>query len=454
MEADVTQAISPPASFRSRFLARLGNPLHWNVTDRVLIVSGIIWFLAIWYMFVEYGLLVPQRQTAPYINRAFLTRIFAFQTALYIGGWLAITLTALFLRRRAPNSRLLVHVLCQLFAISFGFAAYCFGSSTSIFTPIVVIVGATVGYALFEKFPTTLGVVTCQAILIGTTISEQFGLISHAPLLLSAPFENGHLALSWLTTIGGLTYILMLFTVVVLYFIIDQWHAHEAKLAQTSDQLSRANDLISRYVAAQVAEQIRLGNYGAVDRQHRRKLTLFFSDIKGFSEVADTIEPEELSRILNEYLSEMTEIAERYEATVDKFVGDAMMVFFGAPMVTHDRDHALRAVRMAVEMQARLVELRAKWAREGIEEPFEVRIGINTGIASVGNFGSKGRVDYTAIGRQVNLAARLQVNCDPGKILLSHSTWSLVQDDIACIAKGEIQVKGFHQPVKAYEVTV
>jgi adenylate cyclase len=102
----------------------------------------------------------------------------------------------------------------------------------------------------------------------------------------------------------------------------------------------------------------------------------------------------------------------------------------------------------------RLAELRTKWVHEGIEEPFEVRIGINTGVASVGNFGSKGRVDYTAIGRQVNLAARLQVSCDPGKILLSHSTWSLVQDDIPCIAKGEIQMKGFHQPVKAYEVAV
>ena len=119
----------------------------------------------------------------------------------------------------------------------------------------------------------------------------------------------------------------------------------------------------------------------------------------------------------------MTEIAERYEATVDKFVGDAIMVFFSAPLATHDRDHALRAVRMAIEMQARLAELRTKWEHEGIEEPFQVRIGINTGVASVGDFGSKGRVDYTAISRRVNLAARparLHVNCEPDKILLSH----------------------------------
>jgi class 3 adenylate cyclase len=256
----------------------------------------------------------------------------------------------------------------------------------------------------------------------------------------------------WLASYGLMPQTILLAGFFLIGFVVDRWRAREADLATTSEQLTRANELISRYVATQVAQEIHAGNYGAVARHDRRKLTLFFSDIKGFTEIADTIEPEELSRILNEYLSEMTAIAERYQATIDKFVGDAIMIFFGAPTATHDRDHASRAVRMAMEMQARLGELRAKWMDEGIEEPFQVRIGINTGVASVGNFGSTGRVDYTAIGRQVNLAARLQINCDPGKILLSHSTWVLVRDEIPCTTKGEIQVKGIHQPVKVYEV--
>jgi len=172
--------------------------------------------------------------------------------------------------------------------------------------------------------------------------------------------------------------------------------------------------------------------------------------------MADRMEPEDTSRFLNEYLSEMTAIARRYDATVDKFIGDALMVFFGAPVATEDRDHALRAVRMATAMQERVAELSAKWIGEGllIEGPFETRIGINSGVASVGNFGSKDRLDYTAIGRQVNLAARLQVNCEPGKVLLSHSTWALIKDEIACVPKGEIQVKGIQNPVKVYEVAI
>jgi class 3 adenylate cyclase len=107
---------------------------------------------------------------------------------------------------------------------------------------------------------------------------------------------------------------------------------------------------------------------------------------------------------------------------------------------------------MALEMQQSMEVLQAKWQRQGFEYPFRIRVGINTGHASIGNFGSSERMDYTAIGRQVNLAARLQTHCEPGRVLISHSTWVLVQDDVACTPKGEIQVKGFHQPIRVYEV--
>jgi class 3 adenylate cyclase len=120
---------------------------------------------------------------------------------------------------------------------------------------------------------------------------------------------------------------------------------------------------------------------------------------------------------------------------------------------TNDRDHALRAVRMAMAMQARMVTLCTRWLAEGFEHPFHIRIGINTGQASIGNFGYQERMDYTAIGRQVNLAARLQTHCEPDRIPLSHSTWVLVKDAIACVPRGEIEVGGFQRPVLVYEVS-
>jgi class 3 adenylate cyclase len=134
-------------------------------------------------------------------------------------------------------------------------------------------------------------------------------------------------------------------------------------------------------------------------------------------------------------------------------MGDGIMIFFGAPEPADDRDQALRAVRMAVEMQARVTDLRERWSREGFDESFTIRIGVNTGMASVGTYGARGRMDYTAIGRQVNLAARLQAHCEPGGILISHTTWALVRDEIACVPMGELELKGFRHPVKAYQVT-
>jgi class 3 adenylate cyclase len=224
----------------------------------------------------------------------------------------------------------------------------------------------------------------------------------------------------------------------------------EAALREQADVLDRANRLISRYVPAQVASRILAGD-DTVERLDRRKITVFFSDVVGFSDLADRIEAEDFARVLNEYLGEMTAIADAHGGTVDKFMGDAIVVLFGAPVRGGEREHALAAVRMALAMQARMAVLRERWLREGIEEPFQIRIGVNTGVASVGNFGSRGRMDYTAIGRQVNLAARLQTACEPGRVLVSHATWALVEAEIPCEARGSIQVKGVHHPVRVYE---
>jgi len=425
--------------------------LEWNAADKCALVAvigliaSVVWAVAVNYLFLH-------PDFALYANLAVLRLFFKGEIWVFIPGWLVIIVTALCVRWRWPNSQLLVHLTVQFYTLTCAVSSYFLGHHTSNFGVVTLVGGATVGLLLFERRPVLLALLTFLAIMVATTLAEQARLIPYAPALLGSPFENGRLATTWLINAGGVTFFMLLMVIGLIYYGFDRLRAQELRLAQTTDQLARANDLISRYVAAQVAEQILSGNYSAGEKHERRKLTLFFSDIKDFSEVADSVEPEELSQMLNEYLSEMTSIAERYGGTIDKFVGDAIMIFFGAPLATDDRDHALRAVRMGMEMQKRLADLRRAWIRRGIEHPFQIRIGINTGVASVGNFGSKGRMDYTAIGRHVNLAARLQVNCEPDRILLGHATWVLVQDDILCTPKGEIRVKGIHNPVKVYEV--
>jgi class 3 adenylate cyclase len=223
------------------------------------------------------------------------------------------------------------------------------------------------------------------------------------------------------------------------------------KVAEQLDMITKTNEL-KRYLPSQLVDSIIKGEKEVNFENERRKLTIFFSDIKDFSDTTDAMEAEELSLFLNEYLTEMTKIAHKWGGTIDKFVGDAIMVFFGAPETTTDKENALNCVKMAIEMQHNMKALQDKWFHTGIQSPFQIRIGINTGTATVGNFGAEDRLSYTAIGGQVNLAARLEGLAEPGGILLSHATWALVSNEIECKERGKVKVKGIHQEILCYDV--
>ncbi len=248
----------------------------------------------------------------------------------------------------------------------------------------------------------------------------------------------------------------LLFSVFVVYAMgfltVGARRLQDERLSAANARLQDTQRLIRRYVPQQVADQILSGKQGAVEGTQRRKLTMFFSDLVGFTDIAEELEPEDFSRLLNEYFSEMTAIAQKHGGTVDELSGDAILIFFGAPAATDDKDHALRAARMALDMQQAMTRLNSRWRAAGITEVLQVRMGINTGVVTIGNFGSPDRMKYAALGKHVNVAARLQARCEPGRVLISHSTWLLVNDQIPCAVKGELQLKGIHKPVMTYEL--
>jgi class 3 adenylate cyclase len=431
-----------------RLFRRIGNPLEWCAADRCLLAALICLAFTVSYNIAGlYYFAHPE--IADFVHPPAARLQFQIGILLIL-GWAIIAAAALYLRRRTPENPTLVYATCLHYGIGFGVCSYFFGNFTSLYTGVVALAAWTFGLTLFDRKPVLVGVIAFFGIVAGTTLADQLGGVPYGPLLASAPFESGRLSGWFLLTIGGLSGIMLLAVIFLIDFIVENWKRHQEKIVLMADQLARANEVVSRYVADQLAEKIREGQHDDATVPSRRRLTLVFSDIVGFSETADELEPEDLSLLLNEYLAEMTALAEKYGATVDKFVGDAVICFFGAPTATDDRDHALRAVRMAMEMNEHVAELDASWRRFGSTRPLRVRIGVNTGIAMTGSFGSKSRMDYTAIGRQVNLAARLEVNCEPGNVLMSHSTYALVCDEIPCEQKGEIQVKGIHQPVKVY----
>ncbi len=138
--------------------------------------------------------------------------------------------------------------------------------------------------------------------------------------------------------------------------------------------------------------------------------------------------------------------------TIDKYVGDAIVIFFGDPETHGIKEDALACVKMAIAMRHRLTELQGIWRDSGISKPLQCRIGINTGFCTVGNFGSEARMDYTIIGSGVNLASRLEGAATPGEILVSHETYALVKDQILCDSSGAIELKGISHPVETYRV--
>jgi class 3 adenylate cyclase/phosphoglycerate-specific signal transduction histidine kinase len=239
---------------------------------------------------------------------------------------------------------------------------------------------------------------------------------------------------------------------VAVYSDITELKQRENQLADKSRALEQLSSQLAKYLSPQVYQSIFTGKQEVKIASRRKKLTVFFSDIAGFTETTDRLESEDLTRLLNHYLTEMSEIAVSYGATIDKYVGDAIVIFFGDPETRGVKEDALACVEMAIAMRKRMRELHGAWRASGIEKPLQCRIGINTGYCTVGNFGSEDRMDYTIVGGGVNLASRLEAAATPGEILMSYETYANVLHRIHCEERGDISVKGIAYPVATYQV--
>ncbi|MGH2636980.1 MAG: adenylate/guanylate cyclase domain-containing protein [Actinomycetota bacterium] len=212
-------------------------------------------------------------------------------------------------------------------------------------------------------------------------------------------------------------------------------------------QLRRAEQL-RRYLAPQIADAVLSGGAPVSLHSTRRNLSILCANIRGFTSMSERVEPEELIDALNRYFSLMTEAVFRHGGTLDKYVGDGILSFFGDPIPFED--HAERAVVTALEMRRRLHGLRAKWL-EHLHEELNVGIGISTGYVTVGNIGSDTRTEYTVIGNHVNLASRLAETAEPNEILVSERTLAAVEGRVEATPVDEISLEGI-RPVKIFRI--
>ncbi|MFT7244057.1 MAG: adenylate cyclase [Candidatus Azotimanducaceae bacterium] len=207
---------------------------------------------------------------------------------------------------------------------------------------------------------------------------------------------------------------------------------------------------LKRYISPQLFST--LASASGTQATSRRQLTVCFTDLTGFTALMDNLPEEAITRVLNEYLNAMADIAIRHGGTVDKFMGDGVMVFFGDPQSRGPREDAVSCVKMALEMRGCLAGLSRRWRDEGLLNRLQIRVGIHTGYCAVGNFGSENRMDYTVVGGAVNIASRLEGCAPPDGILISESTQALIREVISLESFERQQLRGIKKPVDTYRV--
>jgi adenylate cyclase len=230
---------------------------------------------------------------------------------------------------------------------------------------------------------------------------------------------------------------------------IARWNATlERRVAEQVAELERVSRL-KRFFSPQLADAIVAGGTADPLRPHRREISVVFLDLRGFTAFAEMSEPEEVSEVLGAYHAEVGRLILEHEGTLERFTGDGMMIFFNDPVQVANPEE--RAVRMAEAMRARIRVLGAEWRRRGYD--LDLGMGIAKGYATIGAIGFEGRRDYAAIGSVTNLAFRLCAEASPGQILISQRIYAAVTDLVEAKDVGPLQLKGFHRPVVAYEIT-
>ena len=229
--------------------------------------------------------------------------------------------------------------------------------------------------------------------------------------------------------------------------------AAQSVAQEKSKELEVLSLQLAKYLPPQLYQSIFAGEKQVNIASSKKPMTIFFSDLVGFTALSDNMASDNLTNMLNFYLTEMSNIALEFGGTIDKYIGDAVMIFFGDPHSRGVEEDAINCVAMAVKMQRRMMDLTHEWkAQFGLPRPLQMRVGINSGICTVGNFGSESRLDYTVIGGAVNLASRLEGLSKPNGILLSEHTYNLVHNEVSCHAGKPVRLKGISGDIVAYEV--
>lgn len=322
-------------------------------------------------------------------------------------------------------------ILCLPFFLQWSLGGFRAGSAVMIWA-----VMAPIGALMFHG--TRQAVFWFLAFLVLVAVS---GLLDPWLAQIVAPLPD--------PTITAFFVMNFMFAMLIVYIVVNYYIAENRRIMSLIDEQSGKLKILNEQLEDQVKEQLgiilkgnRLTRFisnklidqiistdeDPVITSERRKITVMFSDLSNFTDLVDSVQPEEVARLLNEYLTEMSVLINDADATLVQVIGDGLMIFFGAPDDMDSENQANKAMEMALTMQASMRQLGRKWFNNGVEHNIMMRIGIHQDYLTVGNFGSDEFMEYTAVGKGINLASRLESTCTPGKIKVSHPIYVLTRE--------------------------
>jgi class 3 adenylate cyclase len=228
---------------------------------------------------------------------------------------------------------------------------------------------------------------------------------------------------------------------------LGEWNRTLAQKVQEQIGELKRMERLKRYLSPQIAETI-LEKEDNLFKTHRREITIVFLDLRGFTAFSDDAEPEEVMEFLRDYHAEMGALIFKFEGTLERFVGDGIVVIFNDPLPC--AEHGRKAVGMALEMRDRVQELRVSWTKKGYD--LDLGVGLATGYATLGTIGFEGRMDYSSVGNLPNLAARMCAEARGGQVLTDQKTMSRLEDEFDSEAFEAVQLKGLSRPVRVFNI--
>jgi len=432
-------------SLPKRFVNRVGNPLEWGYVDKALVLMGLSLslnlFLNLFLIFAHY---LPDFYPK-FFDRSLFTIGFRLQL-LFLLIYVTLFIVGFIIRRRHPGSHWFAYAFALTFSAHDAWLIAVIGHSTNPATFLVLFLGVFIGLLFFD-FTFSLCVIFSWVLILGfQIIGEHLGLVSYAPALVDSPFKDGRIDLWWMYCTFSVCLVLTATMLGIFAYVIFRWRKREAQVTELSELLKK---MFGRYLSTEVMNTL-IENPSALELGgERRKVTIMMTDLRGFTALSESLEPERVVQMLNSYFEVMVDVVLEYNGTINEIIGDALLIIFGAPQEMSDRNQ--QAIACAIEMQNAMAEVNKENRAQGLPE-LEMGIGLNETEVIVGNIGSTKRSKYTVVGSGVNMTSRIESYTVGGQILISDSVYKDAGDDLRIDGQREVLPKGAETPLRIYEV--